>query len=305
MFILLIVAVHVRPFTAAIAASVLGMAAIISAWHRPTLLIRVLALGVLSAIAATSSLLVYNHFFTGQALVSPYALVRGRTVPLEISAPPGQILTHIVGMYRGSAEDTIFYSFPLIFLLAAYGWVRSPRSSQAAVLGLLFLGLVVGHFIQPERSASVAGERYWFEGFCGVAALAANGIQSLFERWRPAIKMASAALACAFGMQVPILDAASYHIEQISSVQRKIQEAAAACPQVKCVVFIATAQPLWYPAHIILNGPNWKHADVFYAVDPGPAKRAIWTRLLEKKSWVVVAYNAATSQANVESVKTE
>ena len=304
MFLLLIAAVQVRPFTAAIAGGVLGLAAIVSVWGRPVL-VRVLALGGVAAIAATGSLLVYNHLFTGHALVSPYAPVRGRTIPLEISASPREVLRNIAGMYRGSAEDTIFYSFPFVFLLAGYGWSHSSRSLPEAVLGMLFLGLVFGHFIQPERSASVAGERYWFEGFCGVASLAAKGIYSLFERWRPAPRMATAALACAFGMQVPIIVSASYHIDQIASVERKIREAAAACPQTKCVVFIAGAQPFWYPTHVILNGPNWKRADIFYAIDPGPGKRSTWTRLLEEKSWVVVTYNATASQANVESVATQ
>jgi hypothetical protein len=66
------------------------------------------------------------------------------------------------------------------------------------------------------------------------------------------------------------------------------------------VVFLGSSPPVFYGKHLNLNGPDWAHANVFYAVDPGPGERMAWARTLGRERWVVLGYDPARGVAREE-----
>jgi hypothetical protein len=296
MFALLVVSIHVRIFTGAIAAVVLGASALIAVRQRRPLFWSTLGVAAIAFVTAVVSMLVYNYVFTGNALLSPYALSRGITVPAEVSTHPGQILQNI-RKYRGSAEATVCFSFPLIFCLAGYGfWVTRREHPAAAMLLALFAAMVVAHFVQPEYSASVVGERYWFEGYVSIVVLAAGGIARLFETCRPARALAAALVGAALVVQAATMVTAGFMLDRLSSPQRAIESAASRYRDCDCVIFVSSAPPL-FPQHFMLNRPDWYRQRSFQAVDPGPGERSRWTGILGKRNWVLIEYISETGRA--------
>jgi hypothetical protein len=67
---------------------------------------------------------------------------------------------------RWALEETLIFTFPFVFLLAAYTAIREwKRAPNVRFLAVFFPALVIAHVVQTENSASFIGERYYFAGF--------------------------------------------------------------------------------------------------------------------------------------------
>jgi hypothetical protein len=302
MFGALVFSIHVRIFTGAVAAVVLGSTALIMCRHRRTMLFQTMAIGAVAAIAALGSMMLYNHALTGHALESPYALSRGKAIPPEISASPLQIIRNIA-RYRGPAEATLAYSFPCVFVLAAYGIWVARRNSAALVLAALVAGMMTAYMMQPEPSSSVAGERYWFECYFCIAILAAKGLTSLFGLWKPSAQAVGTVCGSVFAVQVVLMLATAWSLDRLSSPQRKIEEVVRAHQNCDCVVFMDSADPVFI-GHFNLNQPDWNRRKLFYAIDPGSELRETWAHAFGKPNWLVVGYDPSSRRASVLCQKT-
>lgn len=293
MFALLIVVFHVRPFTALIAAIVLGLSALLSAYSDR----RVVALSVVAGLVSVASVLAYNYVFTGDPLVSPYALVRGRMTPVEIGATFSVIREMLLTTWRFSVQSTLLFSFPFVFLLAAYGLFTS-QTKRAYVLAALFLLIVVAHLVQTEPSVSVVGERYWSEAYFGVTVLAAAGILRLLEHYKvePTTKRAMAFVLLA--VQVVMTAASAVRLDAMVIPTREVRKLAETYRECDCVVFLKETDP-FFSKHLNLNGADWRTTKAFYAEDPGPQLRQSLAGRLGKQQWIVLGYDPVLSTASV------
>ncbi len=299
MYLPIVIAFHVRPLTALIAGTALTLGALYYLRFKRTLALKVLLMACLAACAAGGSVLLYNRAFTGSALVSPYALQRGVIVPLEISAALPRMANNLMSVWRVSGLKTVLFAFPGVFLLAAAGfWAHRNDSQTAWVLMSLFAAIVLGHLVQFESSGSVIPERYWFEGYFGVCILAGEGLLVALRTLRPS-RRTLAAGACALSLiQMEMTAAASRILVARSSPSAAVRTIAETFSDCQCVVFLRDSPPLFYGAHLNRNGPDWKSAGAFYAVDPEPEQRSSWTRTLSRNRWIVVSYDPIT-QAGV------
>jgi len=301
MYLLVGLAFHVRPLTALLTAATLTAGAVVALRRERGLLTRILAVGAGLGVLTVGSVLAYNRAFTGSPWLSPYAVWRGSRIPMEISASLPEILRNLSGIWRSSAQSTLLFSFPLIFLLAGIGFWKNRRNSPAVWLLLsLFVAIVLGHLVQTEPSGSSVGERYWFEAYFAVAVLAALGIgpvATALQSPRPALIAAGCALVA---VQATMMVVGGRAQLQRSAASIAVSRLAARYRDCRCVVFLKSSPPVFYGYHLNLNGPGWQQANVFYAVDPGPDQRMTWARTLGRERWVVLGYDPLRRVARQE-----
>ena len=283
---------HVRPYSGFIAACVLGCGTLVALRRKRGVLLRFAGLSVLFAAAAAGSMLLYNHAMTGDYRLSPYALYRGLSVPVEVSGDWSTVLRNISRNMRFSAQSTAVYTFPFVFLLAAYGFWRARKSGpEVWILAALFPAFVVAHLVQPHGSGSFIGERYWFEAFFAVAILGARGAVLLMQVRMPDRRAAVAAVAVLTGLQIVLSVTAVRAMDERSRPYREVRAAAERYGETKCVVFLHRSEGL-EPTHLNLNRPDWRAGAAFYLVDPGDdAQRADWARRMGRARWAVVSSN--------------
>ena len=295
MYLAIVCALHVRPLTAAIVGAVLSVSALVCLRRERGLALRVLLVAAAAGIVGVGSMLAYNRAFTGSALLSPYALQRGLDVPAEISASLPLVLRNVKSVWRASAQSTMLFSFPLAFALAGLGFWKNRRQGPAAwILLSIFLAIVLGHLVQLEGSGSVVPERYWFKGYFAIAILAAEGASSLavaLKASRRALTVAACGFALAQSSMTVVVAGILLHKSAPSSAVRAVAESFQRC---SCVVFLQNSPPDFYGEHLNLNGPDFKSASAFYAVDPGPQARSAWSRRFGRGRWVVVTYDPVT-----------
>ncbi len=281
---------HVRPYTAFVASMVLGTAVLISIRNERKLLTQVLTVGAVAAAAIAGSVAIFNWTYTGHPTLSPHAFAMGTHVPPETTLNLSLIARNIVTIWRFAAQTTWLFSFPFIFPLAAYGVWTERRSAAAWILAALFCAVVVAHLTVKDSSSSVIGERFWFEAFFAVVVLGARGLVCMYARWRPT-RLTAAAVRCAVGAaQLILLGAAIRKMDSASTPGREVQAAAETYKHCHCVVFLEDNPP-FYAEHLNLNGPDWRTADVFYAIDPGASERPEWARRFGRTQWVVVTWD--------------
>jgi hypothetical protein len=292
MYLLIVLGFHVRPFTSLIVAVTLSISVIVFLRRDRTLLTRVLFVGFAAALAAGTSIALYNLAFTGSALISPYAQYRGATVPAEVSTSPAQVAVNLKSVWRFSSQSTILFSFPLLFVCAALGfWASRKRSPLVWVLMALFAATVVGHLIQFESSGSVIPERYWFESFFAVAILAAEGLLTAVAALKSSRRSLVLAACGLVIIQVPLMLVACRILMTRSFPSAAVRQVAEKLGGCNCVVFLKKSPPLFYGEHLNLNGPDWQSANAFFAVDPGPEQRSEWTRVFGRSQWILVTYD--------------
>jgi hypothetical protein len=297
MYVLVGLTFHVRPFTALLTALTLTVALVFSLRHERGFLSRILLIGAAAGAVTVGSVLLYNQTFTGDFRLSPYALQRGLSVPLEISASLPRVLGNMKAMWRSAFQSTLLYFFPLIFVPAAIGFWKNRKTFPVVWLLLsLFVVIVLGHLVQTESSGSTIAERYWFEGYFAIAILAAQGIVEI-RPGRQALIAASCGLLAA---QAMVTVAASQIILRNSAPSIAVAHLAAELRDCRCVIFLKASPPVFFGQHLNLNGPAWAQANAFYAVDPGEDQRAEWTRTLGRERWVVVTYDQSRGIARQE-----
>ncbi|MGH9656159.1 MAG: ArnT family glycosyltransferase, partial [Bryobacteraceae bacterium] len=301
MYAFLVPAFLVRPYTALVASVVYGIAALLWSWRNRSLFVRVASISVLAGAAAIALVLLFNFVYTGSALLSPYALYKGRAVPNEITASPTLILENLVHGWRFTAQSVLVFSFPLVFVLAAYGLWSQRRSWQAWLLALLFPALVVAYLADSGGPSSVVGERYWFEGFFGIAILAGQGLLALSSAWRPSRRLVVFGIAAVTCAQICLTVAAIQVLDSRARPYAVVRAAAQKFHHCHCAVFIGDSPPDFYSRNMDLNTAQWQNASVFYFNDPGPAQRQKWATLYGWQSWAVIAYDPQTQSARLYS----
>jgi hypothetical protein len=63
--------------------------------------------------------------------------------------------------------------------------------------------------------------------------------------------------------------------------------------------FLSEALP-FPPKHFLLDGPDWRTADLMFMVDPGPAGRQEWACRMGRSQWVVFGYDAPARSVTEE-----
>ncbi len=301
MFALLVPVFHVRPFTALIASVVLGLASLWMVRHDRALLLRLLVLAGVAAVAAAGSVLLYNRMMTGSPWVSPYALWRGVSVPVEVSAGPSVILLNLSRTWRWSTQSTLLYTFPFVFTLAAYTLWKDRKRSAVWLLAALLPALALGHLVQVESSGSRIGERYWFEGYFAIALLAGRGVLLLLDWWPISRRLMYTGVGILTAAQLTLSFLSAREMVAASEPGRLVREAAERYRDCRCVVFLADGGYPLRGFHLNPNRPDWKSAEVFYLVDPGPAERPAWAARFGRSEWRVIRYDPESRAARIES----
>jgi hypothetical protein len=293
----ILAAIQVRPLTGALFGMVLGLSAIWEVRHHRRRLLETVALCGLFATAAVVCCAIYNLATTGMFTQFPYATFSGHNVPIEF-IPDVPVCANNL---RWGLFSTWVFSFPMLFPAAGYAVFRDrEKRSQAFVLALLFLCLVVGYAPDRYTSGSFLGERFYFEGFFAVALLAARGMTLLARnrdvaRW-PAdwlgLLAASSVATLLFTLPVVFHEVEPYANVRLAAEQVKLRNA---------VVFLQPHDPEFVAKHFNLNRADWPSAPLFLAPDPGPDARPALARALGRPAWVVITYDPWLQKAQVSS----
>jgi hypothetical protein len=297
MLALLVLSLHVRIFTAFLCAAVFGLFALWSCRNNRGLLARLAGVSLVAAVVAVASVLGYNQLFTGDPMLSPYALFDGRATPSDVSPSLATVVGNLIRNRRFSMQTTWLYSFLFVFPLAAYGYWAQRASAAARMLAPLFPAVFLGYLIQPMSSAPIVGERYFYEAYFSVAILGALGLQEL-QRRRPAGRVIWAAAAV---IQVAMMGVAVYRIWVASEPYVRMGQTAAVYRGCQCAVFLADHLEEFDARNLNLNTPGWRAEGVFYMNDPGEAGRAEWAAKFGWKQWVVLRYDAAARRVLVSA----
>jgi hypothetical protein len=300
MFTLLAVSFHVRPFTAFVAAAVLGSASLWMLRDNRSMLLRTALVAAFAAVVSAGSVLAYNRAFTGDPFLSPYAAYRGTSVPVEILATPVTMVKNAMVMLRWSVQSVSVYSFPFFLPLAMLGyWMWRKRSWGVTLLAVLFSAMALAHLVQTEVSSSYVGERYWFEVYFAAAILAAAWIVARTPEWRLSRSTVHTLCAILFIVQGALMLAAATLLAGESEPERRMRQFVSQFEQCDCVIFLGSTPPVLYGEQLNLNRPNWPGRRVFYAVDPGEAERDKWTIRFGQPGWIAVAFNTANGAPEI------
>lgn len=303
MCVSLVCSFHVRPFTALVAACVLCLSALCAVRRDRPLFLRALGFTALAATAAIGSVAAFNWVYTGHPGLSPHAFAMGTGFPPETTLAPAIIAHNVWSTWRLAAQSTWIFAFPFLFPLAAYGFWRERSGPAARICVALFIALVTAHLLLREGSGSVVGERFWFEAFFGVVVLGARGVMRLHESWRPARRVAVASICAVTAAQLFMSAAAVEKLDEVSAPRREVRAVAETYQHCHCVVFLSDHPP-FYAEHLNLNGPDWRSADVFYAIDPGRSERTAWAQRFGRERWVVVTFDPERKIAVTTSAHT-
>ncbi len=300
MFAFMAVAFQVRPYTAAVIGGTLGLAAL---WYLrgDRIRIRLLGMGFLCCAACAGSFLVYTKLTAGSYLHSPYLYyhsAEGDQVVLSVA----QIFHNLTHQTRWSLQETVFYTFPFVVLLAAYAvWREKEHQREARILGVIVVTLVLSYLIQPGvNAAEFIGERYYFEGFFAVLILAARGAALLVNGQRAAQKTVTAVLLLLIGLQVCQLALAAPVLWDRITPYRRVRAAAGLLSGHRYTVFLQGSDEPFVGKHFNLNRADWQNGSLMFLVDPGPAERNRWACRMGRPEWVAIRYDQALSAATEE-----
>ena len=304
MFALVSIACLTRYFTGAVMALALGLIALWGVRRDRKLLVRTLLAGALFAGLILAAMLIYNRTYTGNLLVSPYALVLDSHEPFykspQLVLNPRAIWNAILHDKRWGAQRTVFYTTPFLLLLATYGlWRERQFRTEVRILAILAAFLVVAYQFETEDSAALNGERYYFEVFSAVAILAARGLANLAGEFHFSRERVAVALGMIVCLQVCLQGTAIRGLLSKTEGERKLREAARHVSGPPRTAFMRDDLP-FIPKHYLLDGPDWRTDALMFLVDPGPAGRAEWACRMGRPSWVVFGYDPSTKSITQE-----
>jgi hypothetical protein len=304
MFALLGIACLTRYFTGAVMALLLGLVTLWNLRHDRALLVRTALVGIVSAVLIVTAILVYDKTYTGNYLVSPYALVLDSREPFyktpQLVLKPRAICDNILHDKRWGAQRTLFYTMPFLVLLAAYGVFRERKfAKEVRVLALLSVCLVLSYQIVLENSAAINGERYYFEVFSALSILAARGLALLVQSSHIPLKRVAVALAAMIGLQLCIQGIAISGLISKTEGERQLRIAAKRVTGARRTAFLSDKLP-FVTKHFFLDGPDWRTAELMFLVDPGPAGREEWACRMGRPQWVVFGYDESTKSITLE-----
>ena len=293
-FVLVFVAIQVRPFTGIVIGGVCATIAVIGFWGQWRRLLSAAGVIISAAILSISATLVYDWIYTGDVLVSPYAASVGQRHVAEISLGLRDVLDNIASTTRWGLIDTATTTFPFLLLLAAYAVVRE-RVHRLEVIGLalLFPVLVVAHIIVVLPSGGYNGQRYYYEGFAAFAIVAARGAQLLIEEWRISrlrlITVLSVLLAlqlvrCVVGVRA-VISAGMPYVAMYNYAHNNVQAP---------LVFVHDNTPVFTAKHTNWNDANWASSAKVYLMDPGPERRDEVACRFGRPEWSMISYDPGT-----------
>ena len=249
---------------------------------------RVAVAAMCAAVVLLGSLLWYNFSLCGNMWLSPYALSRGTSVPVELRVSATSIWLNLRSITLPSLGDTLMAAFCFIFLLAGYGLLKERRNRpETWFLASLFLCLVVGHLVQTETSTSYIGERYYVEGFFAIAVLAARGWEHLRTAWAPSRATVSHLALLLAATQIVHFAIFARNVYESRHAYASVQEAVDTLALHHSIVFMKAGSRLFFPQRFNVNEADWMTAPVIYLRDPGPAFRPAIARILKRDYWVV------------------
>jgi hypothetical protein len=300
MLLLLGLAFHVRPFTAFLAAVALSAASLWAFRDRRGLLLRLFATLAAGGVCIVGSVLLYHWVYTSSPLLSPYALYRPDAGLAELNVSPQRVLRSMTRMTRFGLQSTFLTTAPGLLILAAYAfWRFRDRSVKVWALGLYFPMLALGYSLNPLASGSEIGQRFWFEGFFGMAILSAAAFVDLVRRFKvdPATVrvMVVAQVLSQSVLTFRLLEGLHDRYYGYAAVT----EAALALKDCRCAVFLDLKKP-FLGEHLNLNPARWREADVFYLIDPGPDEREAWARRFGFDRWKLLSYDPAEGVVRVQ-----
>ena len=290
-------AFQIRPFTAAIIGGTLGFAAL---WHfrRERLRVHLLALGGLCCAACVGSFFAYTKLSTG-SWRSPYLYFQSAS-GAQVDLRPLQLVHNLTHQTRWAVLETAFYSFPFLFLLAAYAiWREREYVWEARVLGALSLVLVLAYLVQAGVSVEFIGERYYFESFFAVLILAARGVTLLMNEHRFGQRAFTAVLGLLVAFEIGRFVLAAPVFWTRIQPYRQVLAATERLGDKRYTVFLHDGEP-FVAKHLNPNRADWHNGSQMFLIDPEPVERDTWACRMDRPEWVVIGYDQAHATATEE-----
>jgi hypothetical protein len=289
-FLLVVTATQIRPYTGAVLGLLCAGICFFEYRNDWPFLLRTSAIAGLGGAASAALLLLTNWLYTGHPLLSPYAFARGAAHVQEITFSPALIVNNILHTTRWAITETVHFTFPFMILLAVYACVKKTKHRRLLIYcALLFPLLVVAYTLQTEGSASIDGERYYFEGFCALAIVAARGLELLAQQWKVRARAVFAAMVVMLGLQAASLVFTIKDIETLLVPYRKAYTLAHSAPSIP-LVFVSGNLPEFTSKHVNWNEANWSTSPTIYLNDPGQARRRDVACRFGRPSYRVVQY---------------
>lgn len=291
--------VFVRPYSAVCDAVALAPFYLGLIRREKSLRVPVIVWGALIGAATIGLMAVYNAAYTGHALQSPYALYRGTSTPVELSFSPHVIGQNLIEGARWSIQDTMLFTWPLLFVLA--GWtlvVDRDKRNDGSVLASVFAVTLVATLFHTEGSSSRFGDRYLFEALFAPVVLGARGAALLLDRWRIPVATGRALFA---GLAAVMVATA---VTQVPPVFREIKpyvavhDAVDALPDDGSLVFFPVTDA-FTGDRFDLNAADWASAPHLFLVDPGDKLRAAVAKAEHRDRWIVIGWDDDAREVKV------
>lgn len=293
-FLFVAFSTEIRPYTGAALGLVCTVIVVREFWKSRRLLFVSLAIIAGFAVVSAAAFLFVNKMFTGDALLSPYALANGGRRIRELTLNPPEVADNILHAWRWAVVNTIHYAFPSIFFFALYAcWKERSRRAELIYLALLFPALIAFYSLQTMQSGSLYGERFYFEGFCPIAIVGGRGFDLLVENWRLREESVYAALSVLLALQAVTLGLA---VRDVTIRSRPYKEAydLAHASEAATLVFLQDHTPPFTSKHVNWNEVDWRHAQRVYLNDPGPARRDLVACRFGRPQYVLIQYDSQT-----------
>ena len=280
----------VRPYSAVCAALALAPFVLALIVRAPRLRAPVIAGGLAITAAVVAAMALYDLAYTGRAVVSPYALYRNASTPVELSLSWPVIAHNLAESSRWGLEDTFVCAFPLVFVLAGYALVVDrERRGPGLVLAAFFAAAWLANLAHTEGSSSRFGDRYLFEAFFAPVALAARGAALWIERRRlSGARVRRLVLALLAADLVTYAIVCPPVVAEIAPYVRAhdLVDGLPAVPGGDVVFF--PVEPAFTGDRFDLNEADPTRSAHVFLVDPGPGARAAVTRALGRTRYAVI-----------------
>lgn len=300
----------VRPFSSigaggALAIAIALRAAVLSEpGFTPKWMVRNLAIPIFCVAAITGALILFENWYTtGNAFLFPYAFAARLPMPPEVSFNPRYILAHLPET-KNSLIVTAIHASPVLFGLAILALAVRFRKQPGTCLVLVsaFAGSVVFYAFDVVPNIYFGGQRMYFEGMAGVAALAGGGAAWMLRRFRPragVLVVCAAAIALTQTTDMFVIN---------GDLRYRMRFTSGFLPHVEAlkldngIVFLRAVDEAGFtPRNFNPNGGDWRRARKIYLLDPGPERREIVARAFHRSRWVVVAYYAERDAMVIEA----
>ncbi len=298
-FLLVMGVTLLRPYTGGLLGLMCAGIAIWELRSRPRTMMKFLIIAGFAGAFAAAGFFFCNWLFTGDVRLSPYALWKGQRGIPDLTFNVSVVAHNAATVWRWAITDTVRVTFPFLFLFVAFAcWKDRERRAHLIYLALFFPVLIAAHMLAswPEGSGSFDGERYYFEGFCAIAIVAARGFELFVSTWRVRPASVFAGLAVLLGLQFAFLILTVKDIETVLRPYREAHEVAISPPPVP-LKFLSGNFPRFFQAKTVnWNEANWRNAGTLYLIDPGPARREQVACRFGRYFYRVVEYDARTKK---------